>query len=145
MNCYFYLKKDTDSLIEQTKTKPQASRGFKMKKQMQTFSFNPPIKSTEEGKWLLGMTLFECTITVLNITNTNNSFSITIPGHWQTESAEETIDELNKLLELRTQKGIELHVRGVRERGNQIKIGSNEYNLSDFDTKKKRDTRRIEK
>ena len=70
---------------------------------------------------------------VFNITNENNSFSIIIPGHYQNKSDEKTIDELNKLLELRS---LELHVNEVRKRGNTIKIGDNEYKLSDFDTKK---------
>ena len=83
-----------------------------------------------------GSIFFEATNSVFNITNENNSFSITIPGHWQTKSAEKTTDELNKLLELRSQNGFELHVK-VRKRGNEIKIGDNEYKLSDFDTQKK--------
>ena len=36
------LKKYADTLIEQTKTKPQETLEFKMNKQTQTFSFNPP-------------------------------------------------------------------------------------------------------
>ena len=127
------IKKHTDTLIEQTKTKPQETLEFKMNKQMQTFSFNPPINLVEEGKWLLAVSSFECTNSVYNITNENNSFSIIIPGQYQNESAEKTIDELNKLLEL---KSLELHVAEVRKRGNKIKIGDNEYKLSDFDTQK---------
>ena len=127
------IKKHTDTLIEQTKTKPQETLEFKMNKQMQTFSFNPPINLVEEGKWLLAVSSFECTNSVFNITNENNSFSIIIPGHYKTESAEETIDELNKLLELRS---LELHLEEVRKRGNKIKLGNNEYKLSDFDTQK---------
>ena len=126
-------KKHTDSLIEQTKTKPQETLEFKMNKQMQTFSFNPPINLLEECKWLLAVSSFECTNSVYNITNENNSFSIIIPGHYQNESAEKTIDELNKLLKL---KSLELHVAEVRRRGNIIKIGDNEYKLSDFGTQK---------
>ena len=102
---------------------------------MQTFSFNPPINLVEECKWLLGVSSFECTISVFNITNKNNSFSIILPGHYQTEVAEKTIDELKNLLEL---KSIELHVEEVRKRGNKIKIGDNDYKLSDFDTQKNR-------
>ena len=129
------IKQYTDTLIEQTKTKPQETLEFKMNKQMQTFSFIPPINLIEEGKWLLAVSSFECTNSVFNITNKNNSFSITIPGHWNSKSAEKTIDELNKLLELRAQNDIELHVKEVRERSNQIKIGENEYlKLSDLDT-----------
>ena len=131
------IKKHTDALIEQTKPKPQETLEFKMNKQMQTFSFNPPINLLEEGKWLLAVSSFECTNSVFNINNGNISFSIIIPGHYQTESADKTIDELNKLLELRS---FELHVEEVRKRGNKIKIGDKEYKLSDFNTKKKRDT-----
>ena len=127
------IKKHTDTLIEQTKTKPQETLEFKMNKQMQTFLFNPPINLVE-GKWLLAVSSFECTNSVFHITDENNSFSIIIPGHYQTKSAEKTIDELNNLLELRS---LELHVKEVRKRGNNIKIGDNEYKLSDFDTQKK--------
>ena len=49
------IEKHTDTLIEQTKTKPQETLEFKMNKQMQTFSFNPPINLLEEGKWLLAV------------------------------------------------------------------------------------------
>ena len=127
------IKKHTDMLIEQTKTKPQETLEFKMNKQMQTFSFNPRINLLEEGKWLLAVSSLECTNYVFNITNENNSFSIIIPGHYQTESAEKTIDELNKLLELGS---LELHVKEVRKRRNKIKIGDIEYKLSDFDSQK---------
>ena len=104
-----------------------------MIKPMQRFSFNPPINLVEEGRWLMAVSLFDCTNSVYIITNENNSFSISIPGHYQNEFAEKTIDELNKLLEL---KSLELHVKEVRKRGNKIKIGANEYKLSDFDSQK---------
>ena len=87
--------------------KPQETREFKMNRQMQTFSFNSPINLVDEGKRLLTVSFFECTNSVFNITNENNSFSVTILGHWLTKSAEKTIDELNKLLELKSQNGIE--------------------------------------
>ena len=124
------IKKHTDTLIEQTRTKPQETLEFKMSKQMQTFSFNPPINLIEEDKWLLAVSSFECTNSVFNITNENNSFSIIIPGHYQNKSDEETIDELNKLLELRSQNGIELNVEQVRKKG---LILINDYSLSSFD------------
>ena len=111
------INKHTDTLIEQTKTKPQETLGFKMNKQMQTFSFNPPINLVEEDKWLLAVSSFECTNSVFNITDENNSLSIFIPGHYETESAQKTIDELNNLLELRSQNCIELHVEQVRKKG----------------------------
>ena len=71
--------------------------------------------------------MFECTNSVFNITNENNSFSIIIPGHYETESAQKTIDELNNLLELRSQNGIELHVEQVRKKR---LILINDYSLS---------------
>ena len=121
------IKKHTDTLIEQTKTKPQETLEFKMNKQTQTFSFSPPINLIEEDKWLLAVSSFECTNSVFNITNENNSFSIIVPGHYETESDQKTIDELNKLLELRSQNGIELHVEQVRKKG---LILINDYSLS---------------
>ena len=107
------IKKHTDTLIEQTKTRAQETLEFKMDKQMQTFSFNPPINLIEEDKWLLAVSSFECTNSVFNITNENNSFSIIIPGHYQNKSDEQTIDNLNKLLEL---KSLELHVEEVKKK-----------------------------
>ena len=127
------IKKHTDTLIEQTETKPQETLEFKINRQMQTFSFNPPINLVEEGKWLLAVSSFECTNSVFNITNQNNSFSIIIPGHYQNKSDEKTINDLNKLLEF---KSLELHVEEVKKRGNEIKIGDKEYKLSDFDNQK---------
>ena len=120
-------------MIKQTKTKPQETLEFEMNKQMQTSSFNPPINFVEEGKWLLAVSLFECTNSVFNINNENNSCSIILPSHYQTEFAEKVFNDLNKLLE---RTSLELHVKEVRKRGNKIKIGDIEYKLSDFDTKK---------
>ena len=128
------IKKHTDTLIEQTKTKLQETLENKMNKQMQKFSFNPPINLIAEGKWMMAVSLFDCTTnSVFNITNENNSFSILIPGHYQNKSDEKNIDDLNKLLEL---KSLELHVEEVKKRGNKIKIGESEYKLSDFYNKK---------
>ena len=94
---------------------------------MQSFSFNPPINLVEEGKWLLRVTSFECTKSVFNITSENSSFSTTIPGHWESKSAEKTMDEPIKLLELRSQKSVELHVEQGRKKG---LILINDYSLS---------------
>ena len=108
-------KKHTDTLIERTKTKPQETLEFLMNKQLQSFLFNLPINLVEEGKWLSGVNSFECTNSVFKIIHENNSFSIT-SSHWETKSAEKTIDEVSKLLELRSQNGIELHVEQVRKK-----------------------------
>ena len=104
-----------------------------MNKQRQTFSFNPPINLVEEDKWLLAVSSFECTNSVFIITDDNNSFAIIIPAHWETEFADKIIDELNRLLKLKT---IDLHVNEVGKRGSIIKIGDKEYKLSDFDNQK---------
>ena len=127
------IKKHTDTLIEQTRTKPKETLEFKMNKQLQTFSLNPPINLFEEGKRLLTVSSFESTNSVFNITNENNSFSIIIPGHYQNKSDEKTIDDLNKILDL---KSLEIHVDEVRKRGNKTKKGNKEYHLSDFDAQK---------
>ena len=52
MNKEFLLlnKKRTDTLVEQTKTRPQETIEFETNEQMQTFSFNPPNNLSEEGK-----------------------------------------------------------------------------------------------
>ena len=100
---------------------------------MQIFSFNPPINLVEEGKWLLGVSSFECTNSVFNITKENNSFSIIIPGHYKTEFAEKVINDLNEFYEL---KSLELHVEAVRKRRKIIKIADKEYKLSDLDNQK---------
>ena len=104
-----------------------------MNKQMETFSFNPPINLAEESKWLSAVSSFECANSVFDINNENNSFSIIIPGHYQTEFAEKMIIDLNKLLEL---KSLEFQMQTVRKKGNKLKIGDNENKLSDFDTQR---------
>ena len=76
-------KKHTNTFIKQTKTRRQKTLEFKMNKRMQTFSFSPLINLVEEGKWLLAVTSFEATNSSCNLTNENNSFSLTIPGHWK--------------------------------------------------------------
>ena len=129
------IKKHTDTLIEQTRTKPQETLEFKMSKQRQTFAFNPSINLVEEDKWFLAVSSFECKNSAFIITDGNNSFSIIIPGHYQNKSDEKTINDLNKLLEL---KSLELHLDEVTKRGNKIKIADKENKLSDFDIKKMR-------
>ena len=68
------IKKHTDTLIEQTKTKPQETPEFVMNKQTRTYSFNPPINLSEEGKWFTSVTFFERSNSVFNITNETYRF-----------------------------------------------------------------------
>ena len=77
------------------------------------------------------MSSFQTTNFVFNITNENNSFSITIPGHWNFKIAEKTIDELNIIVELRSQIDTDLHVEQVRKK--RISL-INDYSLSTLGT-----------
>ena len=69
-----------------------------MNRRMQIFSFNPPNSLVEEGKWLTAVTSFDATNSVFKRPDENNSFSTTIPGPWSSESAEQTIDKLKKII-----------------------------------------------
>ena len=84
-------------MIEQTKAKPQETLDFKMKKQIEPFSFATAINFPEEGKWLLGVPSFETTNSVFNTTSENNSFSISTPCFWDPGNGEELFSELNNL------------------------------------------------
>ena len=116
------IRHHTDTSIKYTRARPRETLLLKINKERQIFSFNTPIISVEEDKWLLSVTSFGATNFVLNKNNDNKSFLFTIPDHWNSKSAEKTIGELIKLLELRSQSDIELHVQEVRKRGIQIKI-----------------------
>ena len=52
------IKKHTDTLIELAKTKSQETLDFKMNKQVETLSFNPPI-NLFECKWSLAVTFLK--------------------------------------------------------------------------------------
>ena len=110
------IEKHTDTLTEQTKTKPQETLEIKMNKQIEIFSFNPPINLAEEGKWLLAVISSAVTNSVFNKTHEKLSFSNSTPGHWNSEDGEELIKKLNKVLELRSQNDIELHIKEVEKK-----------------------------
>ena len=84
------IKKHTDTLSEQTKIKPQETLEFKLNTEMESFSFSPPINLAEDGKWMIAVNSFGTTNSVFYKTNRNKSFSITLPGHWNTKSAKKT-------------------------------------------------------
>ena len=130
---FLSIKIHTDTLIEQTKTRLQKTLEYKLNKEMETFSLSTPKKLVEEGKWLLGVTSFETTNSVFNITNENISFSNSIPGHWNSEYGEEFINKLNKLLQLRSENEIELHVKEVKKSVTPIIIENSGYNSAGFD------------
>ena len=82
------------------------------------------------------MTFCECTNSVSIITKENNSFSVTILGHWSSRGGAETLHKLQQLLQLRSKNDTKLHVEEVSKRRNQMKIGDKEYKISDLDTHK---------
>ena len=83
------------------------------------------------------MSSSECTNNTFIINKENNSFSITIPGHWNSKSAEKFIDKRNKLLELRSQNDVDLHVEQVRKKG---LILMKDFSLSSLDTFEEKNT-----
>ena len=127
------IKKQTDTLIQQTRTRPQETLDFKKNKQMKTFSFSLPKKMVEEGKVLLAVTFFEATNSVFNITNENNSFSISTISHCNSEDGKEFNNKLNKLLEPKSDDDIELYLKEVEKRGTRREIENTGYNLAGFD------------
>ena len=84
--------------------------------QMETFSFNPPISLSEEGKWLLAVTSSNSTNSVFTLNNRNNSFSITIPGQRILDGSEDMVDELNRLIKLRSENNNELQINEFEKR-----------------------------
>ena len=60
-----------------------------MNEQKQTFWLNTPINLVEEGKWLLAASSFEAANSVFNQNNENNSFPISISGHWNSDDSEQ--------------------------------------------------------
>ena len=126
-------EKLTDTFMQQTKTKAQGMLELKLKKQLETFSFSPPMNLSEDEKWLLAVTSFQTTNSVFNITEENKSFSISTPSFWNPEDGEQLVNKLNKLLELRSQNDIELHVREFKKRGTRTAVGNSGYNLAGFD------------
>ena len=125
------IEKHTDTLTEQTQTKPQGTFQFK-NKQMGTFSLNPPINLSEESKWLLAVAGFETTNSVFNIADQNNSSSTSTAAYLSPKGGGEAINQLNEKLELKSQNDIELHVEEVEKRGTRIKRGNTGFILAGF-------------
>ena len=93
---FFSIKKLKDTSFEQTRAQPQETIQSELKKQRQTFSFDPPINLSEESQWKLARTLFEETKSVLNFNNENKSFSVTIPGFWTSRDVRKQIINYEK-------------------------------------------------
>ena len=52
-------KEHTDTLIEQTKSRPQETLEDGLIKQLETISFSPSLNLVEKGKWLLAVTFLK--------------------------------------------------------------------------------------
>ena len=126
------IKQHRDTVIERTKSRPHETLEFKMNKQKETFSFSPPIILVEEGKRLLGVSSFEATNSLVNVTNENKSFSISSTSHWIREIAQQTIDNFKEQSEP-NKRDLKLHIAEVIVKVQMIYIGEDEYDLSDLD------------
>ena len=119
------IKKHTDTLIKQTKSRPQETLEYRMNKQLETFSSSPLINLSEEEKRLSVVTSSEATNSVLDRTEENNSFSISIAGRCRIPNylTEGIIDKLKNLLKLLSPNDNKLHVEEVRNKvDKKIKI-----------------------
>ena len=90
---------------------------------METSSFNPPKSLSEEGKWLLAVTIFEATNYVSNTFDGKNSFSKGTPGYWRVPNyiPDGITDRVNELSELRSQNPFELQVSKKWKKGFSIR------------------------
>ena len=68
------ITKNCETLIENTKTKPQETLEFKMAKPTETFHFKPSIQVKEN--WMLGLVNLEVYNSIFDITEENNKFEI---------------------------------------------------------------------
>ena len=129
------IKKHTDTFIEHPKSRLHEAFEFKIKEQMETFSFSPPINIVEEKKALLEATSFEATGSDFNISDESNSFRIGTPGYRRIPnfSTDGITDEPKELMQLPSQNGCQFYVKEVEKRGTQIEIGNSGYNLAGFD------------
>ena len=85
---------------------------------------------------VIAVTSFEAMNSVFNITDKNNSFSISSPSYWIPVGGEELNNKLKKLLEVRSQNDIELRGKNFEKRGTRIEIGNSGYNLAGFNQHK---------
>ena len=87
---------------------------------------------SEARKCVIAVTSFEATNSFFNTTQENKFFSITTYERQIPEGEEELIDKLIELLELRSQKYFEFHVREVEKRGSRREIENSRYILAGF-------------
>ena len=76
---------------------------------------------------------FEGTNSVFNKNDENFNFSVSTPRHWNSEDCEESLKNLNKLKNLRSESDIELPVQEVEIRNTRLEIEKSCFNLAGFD------------
>ena len=106
---------------------------FKLNKQMEIFSFPFAINFSEEGNWFLAAKNSEATNSVFIINDDINTFSVLTPSHWSFKYGEKTIDKLNKILSVRSQIDLALHVEEVEKSGLKITKSSANINHTGID------------
>ena len=68
------ITKNYQTIIEQTRTKPEEILEFKMTKPRETFHFNPPVEVKED--WLIGSPDLEVYNSIFNITEEKNKYTL---------------------------------------------------------------------
>ena len=92
-----------------------------MKKEVQTFRFRHQKNLIEGCNWLLVVSSFGATNSVFKISDENNSFPYSTPSHCNSEDGENFNNKLHRLLELRSESDIDLHVKnGKKERSTRL-------------------------
>ena len=81
----------------------------------------------------MAITTFETFNSVFNITVERNKFSITTAEQWIPEGGKEPINKLTELLEPKSEKENELHVKEVRRRVTRIELKKSGCILAGFD------------
>ena len=68
------ITKSCETLIQQTRRKPEETLEFKMIKPREIFHFTPPVQS--KGDWMIGLTDLEVYNSIFNITEGNNKLQL---------------------------------------------------------------------
>ena len=76
------IREYTNTLIEQTRSRPQEVLEVKLNMQMDKFPVSLPLNFYEEGSWLSALKRFEVTNTIFKTTDVNKTFSISTLGYW---------------------------------------------------------------
>ena len=98
---------------------------------METFSSNPPKDFPEEGKWLLTVTSFEATNSVLfKLMKTIVFQVLNLDSGGFPTITDGIIDRLKELLELLSQNDIEIHVREFKKRDTRRKKENSGFNVA---------------